>query len=74
MDILITVALFVIALCMVFGKGFTINIKHIYDMPHEVNQVNPVNPVNQEKLDDDFKVMTDVVQTIQDFMGVNRDE
>lgn len=43
-------------------------------MPHEVNQVNPVNPVNQEKLDDDFKVMTDVVQTIQDFMGVNMDE
>ena len=72
MDILIAAALLVIAICVVFGKGFKININHTYEPISKSNKIE--DPTTQENLDDEFKAMTDVVKSIQDFMGVNEDE
>lgn len=71
MDILLTLAIVIVAICMVTGKGFKITINHTYDMPTEVKEVQPVN---QDKLDNDFTAISDIAKSIQNFMGVNDDE
>lgn len=71
MEILLTLILMIIAICMVLGKGFKITINHTYETP-ELKEVK--DSTTQKELDDTYKGMNDIVKSIQDFMEVNDDE
>jgi hypothetical protein len=72
MDIIISFLLVVIAVCMVFQKPLQIVVTH----KHEVMQPVMESPdPEQAKIDEEVRnTMDDVISTIQEIMGVERDD
>jgi hypothetical protein len=75
MDVVITTLLFIVAVCIVFGKTINITITHKYDNPPLPEDANPVDKLQQQTDDnaEAIRSMDAVIQSLHTIMGVNND-